>query len=166
MKIVNVGRVIIKIKLFFFSIFTSSGTFSISPLVVLAPFSSFFGFVLSFLLNENERNERKRFFDFSFFDFFALSVTGVDAAFTSSPVSTASLLSLSVESAASVPSPFSVGFAVSDASFDAASVSAGLASSVAGFSSTASVFSVATSFSFSASSFFSSCKLNKNEKST
>lgn len=130
---------------------TSSGTFSISPFVVSAAFSSFFGFDLSFLLNENDRNDKKRFLDFSFF---FLPSAGVAVVFASSAPSTASLLSFSVCSA-SVPSPFSDGFAVSVVS--ALSV---FASSVAGDSfgaSSASSFFSAASSTFSASPFSSVC---------
>lgn len=131
-----------------FSSLTSSGTFSHSPLVAAA--SSFFGFCLSFLLNENERNDKNRFFDF--FGFFAESV----AAVASSPAFSApSLLSSNVPvvvsaafSVASSPPPFSAGFSASGASALAA----------AGSAAAGSLFSVAASFSFSAaSSFFSSC---------
>lgn len=151
---------------------TSSGTFSQSPLVAAAAASSFFGFVLSFLLNENERNDKNRFFDFSFFAFLALSVAGVDEA-SASPASAPSLLSskvpVVVSAAFSVPSPFSVGFSSAFASAAAGSAAAAASSAfsaTAGAAAGCSLFSVTASFSFSASSFFSSfvsfvCKKNK-----
>lgn len=115
---------------------TSSGTFSQSPFVV----SSFFaGFCLSFLLNENERNDHRFFF--SFFCFLLLS--GVS--FSSDIAGTSdTLLSFNVSSFV----PFSTIFGTSP------TVSSRFALDEI-FS-----FSVAMSFSFSASSFFSFISLS------
>lgn len=80
---------------------TSSGTFSHSPFVAVSSF--FDGFCLSFLLNENERNDHLRFFSFFGLSFFALSPFSV----ASSPPSD-TLLSFTVSS------PFSTGLAGAD----------------------------------------------------
>lgn len=137
---------------------TSSGTFSHSPLVTAAFSSASFlaGFCLSFLLNENERNDKNRFFDFSFFTFLALSVAGVAAA--SSPVSTTSLLSFNVVAVVSltfsVSLPLSATSAVFSSDFgdETAGASPAAPFSVASTAAEWSSFSVALSFAFSASS--------------
>lgn len=113
---------------------TSSGTFSHSPFVV----SSFFaGFCLSFLLNENERNDHRFFF--SFFCFLLLSGVSFSSGFA-----VTSLLSFNVSSFV----PFSIIFGASP-----------IVSSKFSFDEIFS-FSVAISFSFSASSFVSLISLS------
>lgn len=115
---------------------TSSGTFSHSPFVA----SSFFtGFCLSFLLNENERNDHRFFF--SFFCFLLLSGVSFSSGFAGT-----SLLSFNVSSFV----PFSIIFEASP-----------IVSSRFAFDELFS-FSVAISFSFSASSFVSLISLSYN----
>lgn len=126
---------ICKKKKFWLNKLTSSGTFSHSPFVA----SSFFtGFCLSFLLNENERNDHRFFFSF-FCCFLLLSGVSFSSGFAG-----ASLLSFNVSSFV----PFSIIFGASP-----------VVSSKFAFDELFS-FSVAISFSFSASSFVSLISLS------
>lgn len=157
----NTREIIIKINIWLVAFApTSSGTFSHSPLVTAAFSSASFlaGFCLSFLLNENERNDKNRFFGFSFFAFLALSVAGVDAAFASSPPSTTSLLSFNVVAVVSLTLSVSLPFSATSDGFSsafgefAAGASPAAPFSVASTATDWSSFSVALSLAFSASS--------------
>lgn len=150
-------------------VLTSSTTFSQSPLVTAAAvsfaaassaFFFFSGFCLSFLLNENERNDQ-RFFVFSFFGFLLLSAgASPDESIPVASVASDTLLSSSVVAVALASSVSVAGVPFSTMT-TAAVLTSSVFSSIFGaasaspppFSTTGvASFSVTLSFSFSASS--------------